>query len=99
MRPFHDAAPRFSVRQRIVNRFVLRERCSCVPFPDKSWLVKGCSCFCNNLFECFELGWWKWSLCLLTQGCCCRAEARGLGVMPFCTDGGGKTLQAPGCVE
>ena len=25
----------FSVRQRIVNRFVLRECCSCVPFPYK----------------------------------------------------------------
>src|SRR5258706_13094672 len=87
-----DEASRFSVRQSIVNRFALRERCSCVPFPDKSWLVKGCSCFCNDLFECFALGWWEECLCLFTQGRCCCTEARGLRVMPFCTKGGGKAL-------
>lgn len=98
MRPFHDEASRFSVRQSIVNRFILRERCSCVPFPYKSWLVKGCSCSCDNLFDCFALGWWEGCLCLLAQGRCCCTQARGLRVVSFRTGGGGKALQAPGRV-
>ncbi len=47
----------FSVRQSIVNRFVLRACCSCVPFPSKGRLVKCRSRGCNHLLECFALSW------------------------------------------
>ncbi len=39
------------VRQCIVNRFVLRECGSCVPFPFKGRFVKCRSCGCNHLFD------------------------------------------------
>src|SRR6266581_2582515 len=77
----------------------MREHCSCIPFPYKGRLVKRCSCSCNNLLECFALGRWEWCLCLLAQSCRRRTEPRGLRIVPFCTDSGGKTLQARSCVD
>lgn len=87
-----------SVRQSIVNRFVLRECCSCVPFPSKARLVKRCSCSCHNLLERFALGWWEWCLCLLAKGCRRCTHTCGQRIVPFCADSGGKAFEAQGNV-
>ena len=88
----------FSVRQGIVNRFVLCECCSGVPFPSKGRLVKCCSCRCNNLLERFALSRWEWGLCLFAKGCCCCTQTRGQRIVPFCADSGGKAFEARGNV-
>src|SRR5256885_5067179 len=88
----------FSVRQSIVNRFVLRECCSCVSFPSKGRFVKCRSCGCNHLLECFALNWEECCLCLLTECRGLRTQAGRLCIGPFCTGSGGKALQRRGNV-
>src|SRR5947209_2827930 len=81
------------IRQSIVNRFILREHCSGVPFLLKDWLVKRRSCGCNHLFECFTLSWEECCLCLLAERRGLRTEACRLCIVPFCTGSGGIAIQ------
>src|SRR5437773_8677689 len=81
------------IRQRIVNRFVLRECCSCIPFPFKGWLIKCRSRGCHHLFECFTLSWEECCLRLLAQRRCLRTQACRLCVVPFSTGSCSITLQ------
>src|SRR5947208_2864955 len=89
---------RTCIRQRIVNRFVLRECRSCVPFPFKGWFVKCRSCCGNDLLECLALGWEKCCLCLLAQSRSLRTEACRLCIVPFGTGSSGIAIQTRGNV-
>src|SRR5438552_3198279 len=86
------------IRQRIVNRFVLRKCCSCVPFPFKGKLVKCRSGGCNHLLECFTLSGEGCCLCLLAESRCRRTQACRLCIVPFSTGSGSIALQTRGNV-
>ena len=89
---------RTCIRQSIVNRFVLRECRSCVPFPFKGRFVKCRSCGCNHLFECFTLSWEECCLCLLAQRPGLRTQACRLCIVPFSTGSGSIAFQTRGNV-
>ena len=89
---------RCPIRQRIVNCLILRECCSFVPFPCKSWLVRRCSCRGNYLLECFTLGWEQFCLCLFAESRGLRTEACRLCIVLFGAGSGGIAIQTCGNV-